>query len=122
MNPELSMNEFVKSLGLPNWSVVWEPDETQQKLGRIIPENRIILVHNPDAKAAMRTVLHEVIELKLRNAFNVERSLSNALIEWANNQVYRAKEQSIEEILDIIFSLVEKSDELKEVIEGATSD
>ena len=113
------MNELVKSLGFINWQVVWQPNETQQKLGRIIPENRIIMVHDLEAKAAMRTVLHEIIELKLRPAFNVQRSLSNALLEWANTQVYKAKERAIEDLLDIILSLVEGSDEVRSVLEGA---
>ncbi len=113
---EAKMNELVKGLGLANWEVVWEPDEAQQKLGRIIPESRIILVHDLDAKAAMRTVLHEVLELKLRPAFNVQMSLSNALIEWANTQAYKMKERSIEDLLDIIFALVEGSDELRGIL------
>ena len=113
---EAKMNELVKGLGLAHWEVVWEPDEAQQKLGRIISESQIILVHDLDAKAAMRTVLHEVLELKLRPAFNVQMSLSNALIEWANTQAYKMKERSIEDLLDIIFALVEGSDELRGIL------
>jgi len=113
------MNEFVKSSGFPNWQVVWKPDATQPRLGRIIPENRIILVHDLEAKAAMKTVLHEVIELKLRAAFNVERSLTNTLIEWANKQAYQAKEAAIEEVLDLIFDLVEDSDDLRDILKEA---
>lgn len=121
MDQESRMNELVKSLGLKNWTVVWKPDGTQQKLGRIIPEKRIILVHDLDAKAAMRTVLHEVLELKLRPAFNVQMSLSNALIEWANAQAYKMKERSIEDLLDVILVLVE-SDELRGILEGQSDE
>lgn len=121
MDHEAHMNEFAKSLGLTNWQVVWKPDATQPKLGRIIPENRIILVHDLEAKAAMKTVFHEVIELKLRPVFNMERSLSNALIEWANTQIYKVKEKTIEDLLDI-FDLVESSDEMKGILEEAEPD
>jgi len=113
---EAKMDELVKSFGLVNWEVVWVPDEEQEELGRILPEGRVILVHDLDPKAAMRTVLHEVLELKLRPAFNVQMSLSNALIEWANAQAYKMKERSIEDLLDVIFALVE-SDELREILE-----
>ena len=113
------MNEIVKSLGLANWEVVWHPDEAQEELGRIIPESRIILVHDLDAKAAMRTVLHEVLELKLRPAFNIQMSLSNALIEWANAQVYKMKEQSIEDLLDVYFAL--GSDKLRGILDEISS-
>ncbi|GAG08256.1 unnamed protein product, partial [marine sediment metagenome] len=51
-----------------------------------------------------------------RLAFNVQMSLSNALIEWANTQAYKMKERSIEDLLDIIFALVEGSDELRGIL------
>jgi len=113
---EAKMNELVESLGLVNWEVVWVPDEEQEALGRSIPESRIILVFDRSPRAAMRTVLHEVLELKLRPAFNVQMSLSNVLIEWANAQVYKMKERSIEDLLDVIDAL--GSDELKGILEG----
>lgn len=113
---EAKMNELVRGLGLADWEVVWEPDEDQEELGRIIPESRIILVHDLDPKAAMRTALHEVLELKLRPAFNVQMSLSNALIEWANAQTYKMKERSIEDLVDVILALV-GSDELNGILE-----
>ena len=112
------MNALVRGLGLANWEVVWRPIETQGKRGEIIPESRTILVFDPIPKFAMRTVLHEVLELKLRPAFNVQMSLSNALIEWANAQAYKMKERSIEELLEVILALVEGSDGLKGILEG----
>lgn len=114
------MNELVKTLGLADWEVVWVPDENQEELGRIIPENGVILVHDLDAKDAMRTVLHEVFELKLRPAFNVQMSLSNALIEWANAQAYKMKERSIEDLVDVIFALV-GSDEFRGILDEISS-
>lgn len=113
---EAKMNELVRGLGLTNWEVVWRPIETQGKRGLIVPENQVIIVYDHLPKFAMRTVLHEVIELKLRPAFNVQMSLSNALIEWANAQAYKMKERSIEDLLDVIDAL--GSDELKGILEG----
>ncbi len=103
------MNEIVKSLGLVNWEVVYVPDENQEVLGQVIPESRIILVHDLSPKAAMRTVLHEVLELKLQPAFNVHISLLNALIKWANAQAYKMKERLIEDMLDVFFSLKDRT-------------
>ena len=122
MTHESSLTEFVQSLGLPKWTVVWQPDATQPKLGRIIPETKVILIHAKEPKVAIRTIIHEVVELKLRAASNVERSLSNALIEWANKQAYQAKERAIEEVLDLIFDLVENSDDLRDILKEATPD
>lgn len=115
---EAKMNELVRGFGLDDWEVVWDPDDNQEELGRLIPESRVILVHDLDPKAAMRTVLHEVIELKLRPAFSVQMSLSNALIDWANAQAYKMKERSIEDLLDVILAL--GSDELREIFEGTS--
>lgn len=115
MNQEARMNEFIKSLGLTNWQVIWQPDETQEKLGRILPETRTIIIHDLAAKAAMKTLLHEVVELKLRPAASMERSLSNLLIEWANDQVYKSKEKAIEDVLDLLVDLVDRSDELRDI-------
>ena len=119
MEQEDRMNELIRSLGLRGWSVLWEPDSTQPKRGRIIPETRIILVHDLETKAAMRTVLHEVLELKLRPAFNVQMSLSNALIEWASTQAYLEKERAIENLLDLIVDLVQRSDEVISILKEA---
>jgi len=98
------MNEFIRALGLVDWEVVWAPDETEKILGRIMLDKRVILVHNPDPKAAMRTVLHEVIELNLKPAFNVLMSLSNDLIKLVNAQAYKAKERSIDGLVDAILA------------------
>jgi hypothetical protein len=113
------MNELIRSLGLSGWSVLWEPDSTQPKRGRIIPEARIILVHDSETKAAMRTVLHEVLELKLRPAFNVQMSLTNTLIEWASTQAYLEKDRAIENLLDLILDLIEGSEEVTSIIREA---
>lgn len=116
---EAKMNEIVKSLGLVNWEVVYVPDENQEVLGQVIPESRIILIHDLSAKAAMRTVLHEVLELKLQPAFNVHISLLNALIKWANAQAYKMKERSIEDILDVFFA--QGSDKLRGILDEISS-
>lgn len=105
---EAKMNELIRSLGLEGWQIVWEPDSGQTKRGRIVPEARIILVHDPEVEAAMRTVLHEVLELKLRPAFNMQTSLTNALLEWANTEVYKAKERAIEDLIPFLLKSIEE--------------
>jgi len=113
---EAKMNELIRSLGLEGWQIVWEPDPSQTKRGQISPEARVILVHDSETNDAIRTVLHEVLELKLRPAFNMQTSLTNALLEWANTEVYKAKERAIEDLLDLIVDLVKRSDEVTSII------
>lgn len=107
MDIEEKLNGTIKLLGLSGWTVLWEPDSTQPKRGQIIPETRIILVHDKEPEAAMMTVLHEVLELKLRPAFNMQTSLTNALLEWANTEVYKAKERAIEDLLPFLLKSIE---------------
>jgi len=115
MDQEDRMNELIRSLGLSGWSVLWEPDSTQPKRGRIIPETRIILVHDKEPEAAMETLLHEALEIKLRPMLNPYRTLVNSLIEWADSQVYREKEKVIEDILQLV-----KFDEKEKNLKGVS--
>lgn len=117
---EAKMNAFIKALDLANWMVVWEPDEEMEELGRVIPDSRIIIVHDMIPKAAMRTVLHEVIELKMRPAFQVQRDLVNALIRLMDAQTYKMKERSIEDIVESIFALA-GSDEFRGILDEISS-
>lgn len=115
---EQTFTRILEGLGLRGWTLVWQPDSTQPNKGRILPEPKVIVIHDKEPEAAFRTLLHEVLELRLRAASNMERTLSNVLINWANEQIYNAKERAIEEVLDLVFSLVETSDDFKNILEG----
>ena len=103
---EARLTEIAKSLGLNGWIVFWEPDETQPR-GQIKPDNMVILIHDGEQEDAVRSLLHEVLEIKLRPMLKPYRGLVNALVEWADKQVYEAKEQAIEDLLPIFVKFVE---------------
>lgn len=102
MEQEARMNDLVKSLDLSGWTVLWEPDPTQHSRGQILPEAKTIIIYDEEPEAAMETLLHEALEIKLRPMLKPYRTLVNALIEWANGQVYEAKEKVIEDILPFL--------------------
>lgn len=118
MDNESKMNKFVKNLGLSGWMVIWEPDPTQNSRGQILPETKTIIVYDEEPEAAMGTLLHEILELKLRPMLQPYRSLVNALIEWADSQVYLEKEKTIEAILPFIIKFNEKEQNLEGVGES----
>jgi hypothetical protein len=103
---EARLTEIAKSLGLSGWIVLWEPDETQPR-GQIKPDNMVILIHDGKQEDAVRTLLHEVLEIKLRPMLKPYRTLVNVLIDWADGQVYESKEKAIEDLLPIFVKFVE---------------
>uniref|UniRef100_A0A6M3M4F1 Uncharacterized protein n=1 Tax=viral metagenome TaxID=1070528 RepID=A0A6M3M4F1_9ZZZZ len=101
------MNEASKSLGLSGWEVLWAPDPTQHSRGQVLPESKTIIINDEEPEAARETLLHEALEIKLRPMLKPYRTLVNALIEWAEGQVYESKEKVIEDLLPFLLKSIE---------------
>ena len=93
---------ILEGFGLRGWTLVWEPDETQPKRGQILPNVKTIIVYDEEPEAAIETLIHEVLEIKLRPMLKPYRTLVNSLITWADSQVYHEKERVIEDILQLV--------------------
>jgi len=113
---ETKFEGLLKNFNLSEWKVIWKPDHTQPSRGKIIPEAKVILVYDEAPEAATETLLHEVLEIKLRPMLKPYRTLVNALIQWADEQVYREKEEAIKDLLPFIISFNEKDKKLEEVM------
>jgi len=107
MAQEAKMNEILKSLGLGEWQAIWEPDSTQPR-GQIRPESRIILIHDNKPEEVLKTLIHEIVELKLRPMLKPYRTLVNALLGWADEQAYESKEKVIEDLLPFLLKSIEE--------------
>jgi hypothetical protein len=107
MNLEEKLSGIIKRLGLGEWAVLWRPDPTRHSRGQILPEAKIIIIYDNEPEAARETLLHEVIEIKLRPILRPYRDLVNSLIDWADKQTYEAKEGAIEDLLPILVKYVE---------------
>ena len=105
---EDKMNEAIKSLGLNEWTVLWEPDPTQPSRGQVLLESKTIIINDEGPEDALKTLLHEALEIKLRPMLKPYRTLVNALIEFADGQVYEAKEKAIEDLLPFLLKSIEE--------------
>jgi len=94
---ERAMNALIQ-LGLGHWQVYWLPDSSNPIRGRAIPENSLIEIYDPDEEAAWDTLLHEVVELKLRLVTQPYREMCNALIGTIEKLTYTRKEQFISDL------------------------
>jgi len=108
MDIEEKLNGTIKLLGLSGWTVIWEPSPTQSSRGRILPETKTILIHDNEPEAAMETLIHEILEIKLRPILRPYRTLVNSLIDWADKQTYEAKERAIEDLLPFLIKFNEE--------------
>ena len=98
------MTETLRRMGLKEWRAHWKPGCSTSKRGETLPESKLILIYDAEEKAAFETLIHEAMEIKLRPVTQPYRSLINALIEWADQQVYKAKEEAINSLLPFLQS------------------
>ncbi len=73
------MNLALKSLGLEEWTALWEPDSSQKVNGRVIAEQKIIIVFTEDPERAKDVFLHEVIEVKIQPLITQYQETINGL-------------------------------------------
>jgi hypothetical protein len=114
---EARMNEILESFGLGEWQAIWEPDSTQPR-GQIQLENRIILIHDDKPEEVLKTLTHEIVELKLRPMLKPYRTLVNALIQFAEERIYESKEKVIEDLLPFLLKSIEDEYMSQEPREG----
>lgn len=74
------MNMALIPLGLEGWKAMWEPDTSQKVNGRVIVEQKIIIVFTEDPERAKEVFLHEVIEIKIQPLITQYREAINGLI------------------------------------------
>ena len=98
------MTETLYKLGLGEWRVTWKPGCSTSKRGEALPENKLILVYDEDESRARETLLHEVLEIKLRGVTQPYRSLVNALLEWADKISYEQKEKAIDSLIPLLLA------------------
>ena len=119
---ESVMNDSINGFGLSEWKVLWVPDPTQHARGQILPEAKTIIIYNEKAEDAMETLLHEFLEIKLRPMLRPYRTLVNALIEWADQQVYAAKEKTINDLLPFLIKFNEEEHSSQKNLEEVRTD
>ena len=100
---EQKLNRLVARLGLPH-QVIYDPNPESQHRGEI--KNNQILIHDPVEEEALETLIHEVVELRLKKVLALYRGLVNVLIDYVEKNVYHEKEHAIEQIVKDIRSIL----------------
>ena len=108
---EERMSEICSKLGLP-FRVVWIPDPTVKDHGKIDLKNHIVYIFDLKEDAALATLCHEVLELKLRPLLSFYRNFVNVLIEFIEKHVYQEKEKFLESMPEIMTALIKEMEKV----------
>ena len=109
MSLEKELNEAIKSIGLSGWLVVWSPDESLEEKGRILPDDRIILIHDKTREGAFNTLAHEVLEIQLRGLIRPYHVTVNALLKALEKVYYEEKEVVIKNLTPLTVKMIEEA-------------
>jgi len=90
------MNELVKRLNLP-LTVSHVPNLDGGRHAEI--KGNVILIYDAEEETAWTSLLHEVVEYRLKTVTSTYRRLVNKLIEFVEAEVYAQKELTIERII-----------------------
>jgi len=108
---EKQMNQTLRNLGLTDWKAVWNPDHTRKNRGECLADMRIIMIYDEEPEAAMETLIHEFLEMKLRHVISPYREVINSLIEAIEKITYQQKESFIEDLIPLLRSNIQSASE-----------
>ena len=108
---EKRMSEICGKVGLP-FKVVWTPDPSVKDHGKIDLKNRVIHIFDLTEKDAWITLVHEILELKIRPLLQFYRNLVNTLIEFIEKHVYREKEKFLESLPETMTVLIKEMEKV----------
>lgn len=108
---EQRMSEVCSKLGLP-FKIVWTPDASRSDHGKIDLKNQVILIFDLNEKDAWITLIHEILELKIRPLLQFYRSLVNTLIEFIERHVYQEKEKFLESMPETMMALIKEMEKV----------
>jgi len=108
---ENRMRSVLLKLGIDDFRVRWIPEgnpKFSRKRGYVDLKSRTIFIYDRNEDEAWSTFLHELLEIRLRRLTNLYRRFINSLLDILDDEVYRRKEDFLNEIPQIL-SLVEEA-------------
>jgi hypothetical protein len=108
---ESKMNILLERLGL-GYSVKWIPNENM-KHGKILQNEKIIVIFDKSEDEAWNTIIHEILELKLQPLLSYYRDLVNILISFIEDHIYREKERFLEVLPSDVLTVMKFIEEAK---------
>ena len=102
MGLEEDLNEALRRLGLRDWTVVWDPDGSKGERGAAYPDTKLIVVYDRDRDAALETLVHEYLEVRLKAVIRPHLATINALLRALEKLYYVEKEETIEGLTPLL--------------------
>ena len=95
------MQECLDRLNIP-LKIIWQHDNTKTVHGEIDNTTKTLFIYDADYDLAWETLLHEVLEWKMKDVTNIYRTIINSLIETLEKLAYERKERFLDSIPNII--------------------
>jgi hypothetical protein len=89
------MQRCLDRLGIP-LEVCWTPDSEKDKQGEIVLSSKTLFIYSPSESEAWQTLIHEILEFKLKGVTSHYRNVINGLIEIIEKSCYQEKEEFLE--------------------------
>lgn len=108
-NVEDRLTIVLNRLGLRDWTVVWDPEQTSDKAqGLVLPKDKIILISDEKLEDACDTLAHEYLEIRLQAMVESRNATINALLKALQEIFYKEKEREIDNLVPLVLKLIKE--------------
>ena len=103
------MQDCLNRLGVP-LEVAWLPNPEKDKLGEIVLSSKTLFIYASSEGEAWQTLIHEILEFRLKGVLGHYRNVINGLIEIIEKSCYQQKEEFLE-FIPLVFEEVKKAEQ-----------
>lgn len=100
---------------------MWSPGGSAEERGAAYPETKIIIVYDKDRDAALETLVHEYLEVKMKGVIRPYLTTVNALLKALEKLYYAEKEKTIDDLTPLLLHVLEEGLTKKEGETGAAA-
>ncbi len=105
-NLEEEFTKILSSMGLSGWRVLYAPRDDAPERGRVLWNDKIILISDLDRDKALETLVHEYLEIKLRAIVRPWRITLNAVLTGMEKLYYEEKETAINDLVPATLKMI----------------
>ncbi len=96
---EEELKDLLIALGVSDWTVVYSPDEHATPKGEILPEAKVVLIHDTTREEAIDTLIHEYVEIQLDAVIHPYLITINSQMKSLEKIFYARKEIAIKNLV-----------------------
>jgi len=111
---QYELNEALRRLGLRDWTVVWDPGGSKEERGTAYPDTKLIVVYDREREAALETLVHEFLEVRLKAVIRPQLATINALLKALEKIYYAEKEETIDDLTPLLLRVLKEDFTKKE--------